>query len=397
MTTRSSRVGVSGPLARYSVRFDNELKEQGYREHPRIGQLQRLGRLSRFMLARRLDAYALTGSLVMEFLTKDSAGATRVRPARPLIEFLVGQGLIEEEVAGTSGDATSELLEGYHQMLVHERGLSTESLKVYDRTAALFVKAVGGAEAVPALDAATVIGFLLEAIEGRSSAWSKAMVFGQRSLLRFFFTEGLIDHRLDLAVPSVAGWRKATLPKAVDLHDVKRLVASCDRRTAVGRRDFAILLLLWRLGLRAAEVSALSLDDIDWRDGVIVVHGKGNRQDPLPLPVDVGDAIAAYLRRGRPAVGSRAVFVTTSAPIRPLSAGGVRAAVRCGCRRAGIAEFGSHRLRHTTATQLLRDGSSLVEIAQVLRHDNLDTTSIYAKVDDRALVEIARPWPGRTA
>jgi site-specific recombinase XerD len=155
--------------------------------------------------------------------------------------------------------------------------------------------------------------------------------------------------------------------------------------------------LLWRLGLRAAEVSALSLDDIDWREGVIVVHGKGNRQDPLPLPVDVGDAIAAYLRRGRPAVGSRAVFVTTSAPIRPLSGGGVRAAVRCGCRRAGIAEFGSHRLRHTAATQLLKEGSSLVEIAQVLRHDNLDTTSIYAKVDDRALIEIARRWPGRTA
>ena len=397
MTTRSSRVRVSGPLAGYSVRFDAELKEQGYREHPRIDQLQRLGRLSRFVSARRLDVYALTDSLVMEFLAQDTVGATRVRPARPLVEFLIGQGLIEEHVAGTSGNALSELLEKYHQMLVHERGLSAESLKAYDRTAALFVKAVGGVEVVPALDAAAVTGFLLEATEGKSIAWSKAMVFGLRSLLRFFFAEGLIDHRLDLAVPSVASWRKANLPRAVDLHDVKRLVASCDRRTAAGRRDFAILLLLWRLGLRAAEVSALSLDDIDWREGVIVVHGKGNRQDPLPLPVDVGDAIAAYLRRGRPAVGSRAVFVTTSAPIRPLSGGGVRAAVRCGCRRAGIAEFGSHRLRHTAATQLLKEGSSLVEIAQVLRHDNLDTTSIYAKVDDRALIEIARPWPGRTA
>jgi site-specific recombinase XerD len=388
---------VGGPLAGYSVRFDAELKEHGYREHARISQLQRLARLSRFLLARELDAYELTSSLVMAFLAQDSAGATRVRPTRPLVEFLVGQDLIEEDVTGTSGDATSELLEGYHQMLAHERGLSTESMKVYDRTAALFLKAVGGAEAVPALDATTVIGFLLEVTGGRSIAWSKTMVFGLRSLRRFFFAEGLIAHRLDLAVPSVASWRNANLPRAVDLHDVKRLVASCDRRTAVGRRDFAILLLLWRLGLRAAEVSALSLDDIDWREGVIVVHGKGNRHDPLPLLADVGDAVTAYLHRGRPAVGSRAVFVTSSAPIRPLSAGGVRAVVRCGCRRAGIAEFGSHRLRHTTATQLLREGSSLVEIAQVLRHDNLDTTSIYAKVDDRALIEIARPWPGRTA
>ena len=249
MTTRSSRVRVSGPLAGYSVRFDAELKELGYREHPRIGQLQRLARLSRFMLARRLDVYALTGSFVVEFLARQRRCDAGQTGRRPLVEFLIGQGLIEEQFTETSGDELSELLEKYHQMLVHERGLSAESLKVYDRTAALFVKAVGGAEAVPALDAAAVTGFLLEATEGKSIAWSKSMVFGLRSLLRFFFAEGLISLRLDLAVPSVASWRKANLARAVDLHDVKRLVASCDRRTAVGRRDFAILLLLWRLGL----------------------------------------------------------------------------------------------------------------------------------------------------
>jgi integrase/recombinase XerD len=146
---------------------------------------------------------------------------------------------------------------------------------------------------------------------------------------------------------------------------------------------------------RAGEVSTLNLDDIDWSDGEIVVHGKGNRQDRLPLPVDVGEAIAAYLRRGRPITMCRAVFVTASAPIRPISAAGVRAAVRYACRRAGIAEFGSHRLRHTTATHLLREGSSLTEIAQVLRHEYINTTAIYAKVDDCALIEVARPWPGR--
>jgi site-specific recombinase XerD len=372
------------------------LREQGYREHPRIGQLQRLARLSHWMMARQLDSDALTAPLVMDFLAEDSAGATRVRPAAPLVEFLIGQGLIEEAVAAPSADATAVLLECYHQMLVDERGLSRESLKVYDRTAAFFLEAVGGAEAVTALDAVAVTGFLLETTDGKSVAWSKAMVFGLRSVLRFFFAEGLIACRLDLAVPSVAGWRKATLPKAVDAQDVKGLLASCNRRTAVGRRDFAILLLLWRLGLRAGEVAALSLDDLDWRHGEIVVHGKGNRHDRLPLPVDVGDAIAGYLHRGRPSARTRAVFVTTSAPTRPLSAGGVRAVVRYACRRAGIAEFGSHRLRHTTATQLLREGSSLAEIAQVLRHENLDTTSIYAKVDDRALIEVARPWPGRT-
>lgn len=395
MTTRSCRVRVTGPLAGYATGFDAALREQGWREHPWIGQLQRLGRLSRWMLARQLDVDELTMPLVMEFLGEDGAGATRVRPPAPLVDFLVRKRLIEEEVAAKRVEASAVLLERYHEMLFGERGLSRESLKVYDRTAALFLETVGGTDAVGALDAATVTGFLLEATEGKSVAWSKAMVFGLRSVLRFFFAEGLIACRLDRAVPSVAGWRKASLPKAVDARDVNRLVARCDRRTAVGRRDFAILLLLWRLGLRAGEVSTLNLDDIDWRDGEVVVHGKGNRKDRLPLPVDVGDAIAAYLRRGRPITICRAVFVTASAPIRPLSAGGVRTAVRYACRRAGIAEFGSHRLRHTTATQLLREGSSLTEIAQVLRHENLDTTSIYAKVDDCALLEVARPWPGR--
>ncbi|MGH9206302.1 MAG: tyrosine-type recombinase/integrase, partial [Acidimicrobiales bacterium] len=294
-------------------------------------------------------------------------------------------------------DASVALLNRYHRMLADDRGLSTESLKVYDRSAAVFLHAIGGAEEVAALDTAAVTCFLLEATGGKSVAWSKGLVFGMRSFLRFLFTEGLIGRRLDLAVPSVAGWRKSTLPKAVALGDVKRLLAKCDRRRAIGRRDFAILLLLWRLGLRASEVSSLNLDDIDWREGEMVVHGKGSRDDRLPLPVDVGDGIAGYLRKGRPPVHSRAVFLTMSAPIRPLSSGGVRAVVHYACRRAGLVPFGSHRLRHTTATQMLREGSSLGEIAQVLRHESIETTSIYAKVDDRALIEVARPWPGRLA
>jgi integrase/recombinase XerD len=397
MTTKACRVRVTGPLAKYAAGFDAALKVQGYKEYSRVSQLQRLARLSRWMQADEVDARALTAPVVSGFLAGDSAGLARVRPFGPLIEFLIGQRLIEEVVASPIVDASVGLLERYHQMLADDRGLSTESLKVYDRTAALFLHAVGGVEAVGALDTAAVTRFLLEATVGKSVAWSKAMVFGLRSLLRFLFAEGLIDRRLDLAVPSVGGWRKSTLPKAVAVGDVERMLANCDRRKAVGRRDFAILLLLWRLGLRAREVSALNLGDIDWREGEMVVRGKGNRHDRLPLPVDVGDGIAGYLRRGRPPVQSRAVFLTMSAPIRTLSPDGVRAVVRYACRRAGLAPFGSHRLRHTTATQLLSEGSSLEEIAQVLRHENLDTTSIYAKVDDRALTEVARPWPGRLA
>jgi integrase/recombinase XerD len=397
MTTRSFRVAVGGPLAGFAASFDTTLKAKGYREYPRIGQLQRLARLSRWMERHHLAE--LTVPLVDTFLRRDSLGKDRVQPAEVLTEFLSDRGVISEEPSAVerAPSVESTLLERYHQVLADERGLSKESLKVYERTARLFVEVIGGEASVPLLDSTMVTGFLLDAIEGRSVAWSKTLVFGLRSFLRFCFQCGLTKRRLDHAVPSVAGWRKASLPDPVATRDVQRLARGCDRRTVTGRRDYAIVLLLWRLGLRAGEVSALGLDDIDWREGELVVHGKGSRHDRLPLPVDVGDALVGYLRRGRPSVDSRSVFITGSAPWRPLSPAGVRNVVRYACRRAGIDEFGSHRLRHSAATEMLRGGSSLVEISQILRHENLDTTSIYAKVDDVALVEVARPWPGGSA
>lgn len=396
MTTRSCRVAVRGSLAGLAADFDEKLRAQGYREHPRIGQLQRMARLSRWMDRHQVAVDELTMPLVNQFLVRDALGKDRTQPGGKLIAFLVERGVLAEEPP-VEREGLPTLLERYHEALVVERGLSSESLKVYDRTARFFLEAVGGEWAVPMLDAAGVTEFLLGAVEGKSVAWSKTLVFGLRSFLRFCFREGLTTCCLDQAAPSVAGWRGSSLPEPVALGDLRRLVASCDRRTVVGRRDHAILLLLWRLGLRAHEVSSLCLGDIDWREGELVIHGKGSRRDRLPLPVDIGDALAAYLRRGRPPGGPRSVFLTMSAPLRPLSPAGVRSAVRYACRRAGIEEFGSHRLRHSAASEMLRRGSSLVEIAQVLRHESLDTTSIYAKVDDAALHDVARPWPGRSA
>lgn len=397
MTTRSCRVAVRGPLGAYAADFDRTLSEEGYREPTRIGQLQRMARLSRWMDLQHLGARGLTVPLVELFLARDGLGKERTQPKEALIAFLGDFGLLVDEPPLPEPERSPSLLDRYHQMLVVERGLSAESLKVYDRTAAIFVEAIGGETAVPSLDATSVTEFLLQAVQGRSVAWSKTLVFGLRSFLRFCFETGLTTCRLDRAVPPVAGWQKATLPEPVTTGDLGRLVRSCDRRSAAGRRDYAILVLLSRLGLRAGEVSALSLGDIDWRTGELVIHGKGARRDRLPLPVDVGDALAGYLQRGRPTVSSRSVFITLSAPLRPLSSGGVRAAVRYACRRAGIEGFGSHRLRHSAATEMLRKGSSLVEIAQILRHENLETTSIYAKVDDASLIQVARPWPGWSA
>jgi len=173
------------------------------------------------------------------------------------------------------------------------------------------------------------------------------------------------------------------------------LLDGCDRATPTGRRDYAILVLLSRLGLRRCEVAALSLDDVDWRAGEIVVHGKGSRIDRLPLPVDAGEAIVDYLRHGRPpGAVDRSLFINACAPRCGISRGCVTDVVRYACMRAGIPPVGAHRLRHSVATDLLAHGAGLVEIGQVLRHQDQTTTSVYAKVDRAALAALALPWPG---
>jgi integrase/recombinase XerD len=248
------------------------------------------------------------------------------------------------------------------------------------------------------LNAADVTAFMLSRCSGPSRRAAKVTVSPLRSFLRFLHVSGAITQPLAAAVPSMAGWRLAGLPKGVDPVHVRRLLASCDRRTTAGRRDFAILTTLVRLGLRAGEVAALRLDDIDWRLGEMAVHGKGSRAERLPVPADVGTAIVAYLRDRRPASAQgRTVFVRLMAPHRALSPTGVTNVVAAAARRAGLEPIYAHRLRHFAATQTLRAGASLSEIKQLLRHSRAQTTAIYAKVDRDALRTIARPWPGGVA
>lgn len=213
-------------------------------------------------------------------------------------------------------------------------------------------------------------------------------------MLRFLFLKGWTPRPLGVAIPPVAGWHDTTIPAGIAAEDVERLVASCDRSTAIGTRDVAALLLVARLGLRSAEVARLELDDIDWRAGELVVRGKARRQDRLPLPHDVGEALSTYLSGARPATATRRVFLTAKAPIRPLRPDRVSDITRRACSRVGIVEVGAHRLRHALAAELLRRGATLVEVSQVLRHRDLATTAIYAKVDLDTLREVAQPWPG---
>lgn len=216
-------------------------------------------------------------------------------------------------------------------------------------------------------------------------------------MLGFLHVDGIIGAPLAGAVPSPAGWTLTGLPKALDAGQIAAMLASCNLGSATGRRDRAILLLLARMGMRAGEVAALGLDDIDWRRGEITVCGKRARRDRLPLPADVGEAIAGYLSRGRPVAGRREVFLRAVAPAGPLSRGGISFIVRRACRRAGVAEVGAHRLRHTAACEMAAAGAPLTEIGQVLRHQSLDSTANYARVGVAELRKLARPWPGGAA
>jgi integrase len=247
---------------------------------------------------------------------------------------------------------------------------------------------------VAALKANEVTSFALDAAGRYSIGMAKYAVTALRSFLRYLYLQGQVPVDFRGALPAIAGWRLTGIPKALTVLQVRKLLRACDRRRHVGRRDYAVLLLLARLGLRAGEVSALELEDVDWRHGEILVHGKGRRKERLPLPRDVGAALAQYLRLSRPSVSSRRLFMCVRAPHGPLNRSAVTALVRNACARADLPVVGAHRLRHTAATEMLRAGSSLDEIAQVLRHRSHDTTAIYAKVDRTALRALAWAWPG---
>jgi integrase/recombinase XerD len=319
------------------------LAGQGYTPGTIVNMLAMAGGLGRWMDARGIGPGDLDQAVITEFRGARRAAGMRCVPGAhgldPLLEYLEDQGVLG---GPSSPAAPAEVLaERYRQWLVTGRGLAEATVVRYVKLARLFLgQQPAGLES---LSGADIVAFLLAESERLSTGSVKGRVGEVRSLLRFLYLQGLISRPLAPVVPPVAGWRDTGVPKAIPAGDVQRLLDSCDRGDPVGIRDYAILILVARLGLRSAEVARLELGDIDWRAGQITLRGKAGRQDGMPLPCDVGEALAAYLSQARPATPLRQVFLAAKAPMRAIPPGLVSGVTHRACDRAGLSRIGPPR------------------------------------------------------
>jgi site-specific recombinase XerD len=396
-TSRVTSVQVSGPLAIHAAGFHSGLIDAGYTPLSAVNQMRLMAQLSRWLDAAGLVTPELTDERVDEFLAARRAERVRWSGTRralaPLLEFLAAHDSLPESGPPPAPSAAGALLDSFQRYLVDERGLASSTACAYVLRAARFLASCAADGGVADLSAADVTRAVLAESAALSVGSAQLFVVALRCFLRFCCVEGLVEADLSAAAMAVTGRRRSSLPKGISRADAEALLRSCDRRRAIGRRDYAVIVVLLRLGLRAGEVASLTLDDIDWRAGEIVVHGKGRRDERLPLPGDVGGAIAGYLRRGRPKSTRREVFLSAIAPVSGLGRGAVSSIVRRACVRAGAAPVGAHRLRHTMACEMMRAGVPLPEIGQVLRHRGVVSTAVYARVDVDQLRPLARPWP----
>jgi len=389
---------VSGPLAPYADAFREHVRQFGYTAHSVEWQVWGMARLSQWMTEAGVRLDDLTEAHVDAFVRHHRQHYKQVigwRRLGPLLDYLRDHGMMTASAAPARSPWATPLAT-YAEFLQHHRHLAPRTIAGHCATARRLLEAWAPGPTAPnlrTLTATDVTTFLLAESRRLTPGAAQNVVNQLRTLLRFWYQTGILDHDLHSAIPPVASWHGTRLLPIVSPETVEVLYRSCDRTTTIGQRDYAIVLLLARLGLRAIEVSRLALDDLDWRAGTLVVRGKGGYTDSLPLPPDVGAAMADYLRNGRPQIALRALFLTVYAPVRGMTSAAVSEVVRQACRRSQLAPMGSHRLRHAFATTLLQQGAALPMIAQALRHRDLASTSVYAKVDRAALRTVAQDWP----
>jgi site-specific recombinase XerD len=399
LTAPTQRICVE-PLASHLDRFASVLAGEGYASQTVKIKSALVAELSHWIKRRGLPLEKLDEERIKQFHAhhRDSMRRGDAATGHQLLEFLRRLGVIPALRKAVDRTALGQLTRDYERFLRSERGLSPATLINYVPTIRRFLtdRFKGKAPRLQDLRPQDLHRFILREARLVSRSRAKLTVTALRSFLRFLFQRGTIKTDLLAGVPGVAHWRLSHLPKSLPPEQVERLLQCCDRRTRAGQRDYAVLLLLARLGLRGGEVLAMNLDDLDWEHGEIVVRGKGQRLERLPLPKDVGEALANYLRHVRPVCSTRTLFIRLQAPLRGLRLTAICCVVRRALKRAGLnPDFkGAHLLRHSLATNMLRRGASLSEIGQLLRHAQPTTTQIYAKVDIEALRGIALPWMG---
>ena len=390
-----------GPLARDVDGFAADLAAQGYARKTAMDKLGLVRHLSLWLESEGLGAVVLDEGRFDTFLrTREPRRVPQGEAVtgRQLLGYLRRKGRIPDAPkSAVSDDPMARIERTYERYLINERGLSPSTVSKYLAAVHGFLaKRFETREVVlHMLVARDANRFIVGHAKTRSHA--KDLAAALRSFLRHLYQRGDIAIDLAGAIPTVTNWRLSQLPKSLPPEGVESVLESCDRNTAVGRRDHAILLLLARLGLRGGEVATLTLDDIDWDKGLVTLSGKGQRREALPLPEEVGSALAAYLRDGRPSCATRRVFVRAIAPYRGFSSTmAICDIVRRALARAGIEAplKGAHLLRRSLACGMLKNGASLEEIGQILRHRHPETTQIYAKVDLEALRTLAPAWPG---
>ena len=392
-----------GPVGPFIDEYAAHVQELGFERQTIRKQLRIAGKLSLWLQDHGHDLHYLDNRCESEFA--ETLGVDRFpggsSQLRQLFEYLRGTGrIVRPSATVVESTPLSQELVGFRLYLREERGLQEGRVHAYNQVIEKFLKERFPAGPIPyqLLKGSDAIDFAVRHAFEQSPARSRYMVSALRAFLRFLRFRGVIETDLASCVPIAAHWKFSSVPDYLERHELSRVLDSCDRATSRGRRTYAILLLLVRLALRAGEVARLELADISWRSGEIRIRGKGGEVQALPLPPDVGEAIADYLSKDRPKNACRKVFLNIRAPIRGVKSASISYTARKVLLRVGVGSRrkGSHVLRHTAATMMLRSGVTLPQVGEALRHARLDTTRIYAKVDFEALRALAQPWPEAT-